>query len=344
MKKRIALFFGGRSAEYAVSLRSAATVLRALPEKTYEVLPVGITRAGAWRLCHASADEIGADAWQEHSVPCLLSPDRVERGLWVFEAEGPRLVPLDLLFAVTHGSYGEDGCLQGLFALSGIPQVGCGVCASALGMDKALTKTLCAAHGIPTLPFVLLRPDTPAAAAIGEAEERLSYPMFVKPTRGGSSVGAAIARDRASLSHAIKEALPHGAVMIEPYLPARELEVAVTDGRVGGVGEIELTGAEFYDYETKYEKAGARLLIPAPISPRTERAAREYAERLCRALDCRGGVRVDFFLSRRDGRLFLNEINTLPGFTDISMYPRLAAGDAPLPALLERLIAGAFAR
>ncbi|MBQ8174401.1 MAG: D-alanine--D-alanine ligase [Clostridia bacterium] len=344
MKKRIAVFFGGRSAEYAVSLRSAAAVLRALSSQKYDIFPVGITRAGAWHLTRATPDEIEADAWQQNATPCLLSPDREERGLWIFEDGGACRQPIDLLLPVTHGTYGEDGCLQGLFALSGIPHVGCGVRASAVGMDKALTKTLCASHAIPTLPFVLMRPDTPTTAAIGEAEERLSYPLFVKPVTGGSSVGTGLARDRAELCRAISIALPYGPVMIEPFTPARELEVAVTDSHADGVGEIDTGGADFYDYQTKYEKLGARLVIPAPVSPRVERAARAYAEQIYRLLDCRGGVRVDFFLSRADGRLYFNEINTLPGFTDISMYPRLAAQGGSLSSLLDRLVTGAFSR
>ena len=345
MKQKIAVFFGGRSTEYAVSLRSAATVLSALSREKYDVLAVGITREGAWLLTSATPEAIAADAWQEGGIPCLLSPDRAAPGLWLFpEGEAPRREQVRVLFPVMHGAYGEDGCIQGLFALSGIPHVGCGVRASAIGMDKAVTKTLVAARGIPTLPHLTVPPDMSTAAAVDDAELRFCYPMFVKPAAGGSSVGAAKAKDRRELACAIAAAMPHGTVMIEPFLSAREIEVAVTDGHADGVGEIAAEGADFYDYETKYEKNTARLLIPAPLPQKTERAVRAYAEEVYRALSCRGGVRVDFFLARDSGHLYFNEINTLPGFTDISMYPRLARRGGSLSYLLDRLIEGAFSR
>lgn len=345
MKKKIAVFFGGRSAEYAISLRSAAAVLSALSREKYEILAVGITRAGEWLLTDAAPEAIAADAWQAHAVPCLLSPDRARRGLYIFDGDAsPRCVLPDVLFPVLHGAYGEDGCMQGLFALSGIPHVGCGVHASALGMDKAVTKTVCAACGIPTLPHVLVLPDTPTARAVRAAEERFPYPMFVKPTSGGSSIGAAKATDRATLCAAVRAALSHGRVMIEPFLSAREIEVAVTDGHADGVGEIAAGDAAFYDYDTKYGPHGATLLIPAPISARRQSTLMRYAEKIARILGCRGGVRVDFFLSHAGETIYFNEINTLPGFTDISMYPRLATRGGSLSYLLDRLIEGACPR
>ena len=344
MKKKIAVFFGGRSDEYAISLRSAAAVLTALSREKYEIYAVGITREGAWLLTDAAPAAIAADAWQTGAVPCLLSPDRAQRGLYIWENGSPRRVLPDVLLPVLHGAYGEDGCIQGLFALCGIPHVGCGVRASALGMDKAVTKTLCAACGIPTLPHVLALPDTPTARAVREAEARFPYPMFVKPTSGGSSIGAAKATDRASLCAAIRAALPHGRVMIEPFLSAREIEVAVTDGHADGVGEIAASDAAFYDYDTKYGPHGATLLVPAPLSERRRNTLVRYAEKIARFLDCRGGVRVDFFLSRVGGAIYFNEINTLPGFTDISMYPRLAMRGGSLSYLLERLVEGACPR
>lgn len=345
MKQKIAVFFGGRSAEYAVSLRSAATVLSALSREKYDVLSVGITREGAWLLTSATPEAIAADDWQKGAIPCLLSPDRAVPGLWLFpEGEPPRREQVRVLFPVLHGAYGEDGCIQGLFALSGIPHVGCGVHASAIGMDKAATKTLLAARDVPMLPHLTVPPDMSTAVAANEAELRFSYPMFVKPTSGGSSIGAGKAKNREELEQAIAAAMPHGTVMIEPFLSAREIEVAVTDGHADGVGEIVAEGATFYDYETKYEKDTARLLIPAPLPPKIEHAVRAYAERVYRTLSCRGGVRVDFFLSRGSGNLYFNEINTLPGFTDISMYPRLARRKGSLTYLLDRLIKGAFSR
>lgn len=349
MKTKLALFFGGASNEYAISLRSAAAVVRSLDDERYEIFKIGITREGCWLMTEATPDEIEADAWQAGAYPCLLSPDRAMRGLWLFPpgAAIRRVLP-DVLFPVMHGKYGEDGKIQGLFALSGIPYVGSDTQASAIGMDKAVTKTLARASGIPVVPWVTLTADLLAhpERAREAAEERLAYPMFLKPARSGSSMGAARVDRRADFAAALRLAAAEDeCVLAEAYIPARELEVAVlstdTGPEISLPGEILPPAGDFYSYEAKYETGEARLTDRAALLPSEEKRIRAYAARIFRALGCRGGARVDFFLSRTTGQLYFNEINTIPGFTAISMFPRLLTKSRTVSELLDEMIKGA---
>ena len=348
MKKRlVALFFGGASREYEVSLASAAAILRGLDPARYAVIPIGITRTGRWLFTHATPNEIEADNWQAGALPALLSPDRGNPGLFVFEGAGrpTRILP-DLLFPVLHGRYGEDGCMQGLFALSGIPYVGCDVFASAVGMDKATAKTLATATGIPVVPWVFATHGSREKTIIAQVERALGYPVFVKPSRSGSSIGAAIARSRQELLDAMRRAAQVDRdILIEAYIPAREIEVAVcTIGgkvEVSRPGEITPPDGGFYDYDTKYRVAGAELSTAARLSAKQERDVRAYARTIYRRLSCRGPARVDFFIPRGGREIYFNEINTLPGFTAISMFPRLMTRERSFPALLDAIIAGA---
>ncbi|MBQ8350764.1 MAG: D-alanine--D-alanine ligase [Clostridia bacterium] len=349
MKTKLALFFGGISNEHAISLRSAAAILRALDEERYEIYKIGISREGCWLMTEASPDEIEADRWQAGAFPCLLSPDRALRGLWLFPpgAAIRRVLP-DVLFPVMHGAYGEDGRLQGLFSLSGIPYVGSATQAGAIGMDKNVTKILARSMGIPVVPWVSLTGDllTSPARACEAAEERLSYPMFLKPAHSGSSVGAARVDRRADFADALHiAAAEDDCVLAEAFIPARELEVAVLSTQTGlevsSPGEILPQADSFYSYEAKYETNAARLSDHAALLPPEEKRIRGYAARLFRALGCRGGARVDFFLSRTTGRIYFNEINTMPGFTTISMFPRLLTKERTMEELLCEMIAGA---
>ena len=343
MKTKIALFFGGMSAEYAVSLASAAAILRLLDRDLYEPLAVGITRAGEWLLTPATPDEIEADDWQRHATPCLLSPDRKRRGLLLFEEGGVRQALPDLLFPMLHGKYGEDGCIQGLFALSGIPFVGTPTLGSAIGMHKSIAKQLAQTAGIPVLRGACVVKAEGLAAAIAKIEEGLAYPLFVKPNAGGSSVGAGVVRTPRDLPAALTRAWREDeAALVEPYCPAREIEVAVLDGIASRPGEIGKAADAVYDYDTKYSGGGAPLRIPAPLSGEQETLVRRYALTLYRLFSCRGQARVDFFLTD-EGGLYFNEINTLPGFTAGSMFPRLMAAGGSPSALLARMLAGARA-
>ncbi len=348
-KKKVALFFGGASLEYAVSLRSAAAVLRALDRAAYEVLCVGLTQEGHWLMTEARPEEIEQDVWQAGAFPCLLSPDRGLPGLWYARpGEAVRRVLPDVLLPMLHGAYGEDGCLQGLFALSGIPFVGSGVAASAMGMDKAVAKTIWRAGGLPVVPWVTLPQNIGEEEARGMILSRLGLPAFLKPACGGSSIGAGCIREIRQLREALAAARAAGAgpILAEAYIPARELEMAVfsdADGTAvaSEVGEILPPEGDFYTYAAKYEGGGATLHDRAALSPAQAAAVRQMAVRAYTLLGCRGGARVDFFLCRRTGRLYLNEINTAPGMTQDSMFPRLLCAGSGLGDLLDRMIAAA---
>ena len=351
MKTKVALFFGGASNEYEVSLRSAAAVLRAFDEERYEIYKIGLDRDGRWLLTEATPDLIAADAWQGGASPCLLSPDRALRGLWVFRpGEAVRRILPDVLFPLLHGRLGEDGCLQGLFALSGIPYVGCPTEAGALGMDKDACKRLAQSRGIPVVPWVRLSgtllADPERARAV--AEEKLAYPMFLKPARSGSSVGAGRVECPLDFPAALRAAgREDDCVLVEACVPARELEVAVLEKpsgelEISRVGEVLPPGGRFYSYREKYEAdSHTRLSTHAGLLPSEENRLRAYAGELFSLLGCRSCARVDFFLSRETGRVYFNEINTMPGFTEISMYPRLLCKERSMSELLDELMAGA---
>lgn len=349
MKTKLALFFGGISGEYAVSLRSAAAILRCLEAGPYEINRIGIDRNGRWLLTEATPALIEADRWQAGAFPCLLSPDRAMRGLWLFRpGEAVRRVVPDVLFPVLHGGYGENGSMQGLFALSGIPYIGSGTEASAVGMNKALCKLAVRELGIPVVPWVALQGAVLARPEEAQllAESRLSYPMFLKPARGGSSIGAGRVTRGAEFATALAcAAAEDDCVLAEACLSAREIEIAVLQTRdgieVARPGEIIPPGGDFYSYRAKYEAGGAVLRDTAALSLPEEKRLRGYAARIFTALGCRGGARVDFFLCRRTGRLYFNEINTLPGFTEGSMFPRLLTQGRSVAELLHELIAGA---
>lgn len=336
--KKIAILFGGRSGEHEVSLASAAAVLSALDRTKYEPLAIGITKDGAWRLTDASPAEIARGAWEAGGLPCMLSSDPTRPGLWL--ADG-RCIPLDLIFSLCHGGAGEDGRMAGLFSLSGIPFVGSPCEGAALAMNKAIAKRLAHAAGVPILPHFITNGRDPDGAKAKAAA--LGYPLFVKPLRGGSSVGAGVVEREGALADAVLCATADGDdAIVEPYLPAREIEVAILEegGRlsVSPVGEIAYSGG-FYDYDTKYE-AGRAALFLASLTPLQNTRVREYAKKVFRTLGLRHYARVDFFLSGA-GEIYFNEVNTLPGFTAGSMYPFLLAG-GDLGALCDRLLRAAL--
>ncbi len=347
--KTLCLLFGGASSEYEVSLCSAAGVLRALDPLRFRALCVGISRRGEWFLTQATPCEIENDEWQAGALPCGLSPNPAYRGLLVHTPRGLRRYLPDVIFPVLHGGAGEDGRLQGLLSLSGIPFVGCDTRAAALAMDKAVAKVLAREAGVPVLPWLVYdaRRDT-ADDFCARAEAAFPYPMFAKPVAGGSSVGAGRAGDRTSLIACLQTAAREGGrVLVEPCLPARELEIAVLERKDGlelsPVGEICLSGGSFYDYDTKYKNGRATLCEKADIPPLCDTRVRQYAEKVFFALGCRGLARIDFFLDPAcpDKPIF-NEINTLPGFTADSMFPRLLTADRTPAVLLDLLIEGAM--
>lgn len=350
-KLRIGVIFGGRSGEHEVSLRSARSVIAALDPNKYEVVPVGITREGRWVAATADAltagprnDARSATLLPEPGEQALMTVDPVSSSLSVF-------AELDVVFPVLHGPYGEDGTIQGLLELAGLPYVGAGVVGSAVGMDKAIFKQVMVACGLPVLPWVLVTRDRwrrEPDAVIAAVESALPYPVFSKPVNLGSSVGISKCRTRDELRAGLDEAARFDRrLIIEQGIDhARELEVAVLgndDPIASIVGEIR-PRREFYDYVAKYmaepgSEDESELLIPADISPEMSNAIRDLAVGAYKAIDCAGLGRVDLLLDAHGGQLYLNEINTIPGFTDISMYPKLwEATGVPYGELLDRLI------
>ncbi len=343
MKETVLVMFGGKSTEYKVSCVSASHIIRNLSREKFDVYALGITENGEWRLTDASADEIEKDAWQTKSKKAILSPDTEDKGLLVFEKDKTERLCPDVIFPILHGKYGEDGSLQGLLELSGIPYVGTGVFTSSAMMDKHFAKCMFAHLGVLQADWVFFDADVSSPEETAdEVEKRLGYPAFVKPCNLGSSIGINKVNNRKELY----DALTYGAqfdtrIIIEEYIDAREVECAVLgnhDAAAAEVGEI-VPLKEFYDFEAKYEDQATRLMIPADITEEARDYIRTTAVRVFRAVGGRGMSRVDFFIHKKTGKVYLNEINTAPGFTSISMYPKLwQAAGLSYEDLLTRLV------
>jgi D-alanine-D-alanine ligase len=356
-KIKVAVVFGGRSPEHAISCVSAGNILAALDPDEFEAAPVGITRAGQWVL--TDGDPAGL-AIAERKLPeitagsgtaVMLSGDPETRGLVVLDpaAGAGALADVDVVFPVLHGAYGEDGTIQGLLEMAGIPYVGANVFASAAAMDKEFTKKLAAAEGIPTGPYVVLRAGQ---SLTGEDRARLGLPVFVKPARAGSSYGITKVTDWSALDDAVAAARAiDPKVLVEQGMVGREIECGVLEGEYGGGPEASLLAEirvlrdhEFYDFEAKYLDDATEYDIPANLPEPVARRIQDYARRTFTALDCAGLARVDFFVAP-DGEVHLNEINTMPGFTSTSMFPRMwAATGLEYPKLISRLIRTALRR
>lgn len=346
-KISVCILFGGISPEHEVSLRSAESVLNNLDSEKYHIFPVGITRQGEWIL-YGDTDysKLPTGQWLqcEANRPAAISPVRGQ-GLLTFEEDCVVRQRIDVVFPVLHGENGEDGSVQGLLQLAGIPCVGPAVASSATCMDKTLTKLVCDNAGIPQAAWELVTAEsleTRSDKVMDRIEARFSYPVFVKPAGTGSSVGVAKAKDRAALEKALFNAAQFDRkVLVEEFICGREVEVAVlgNDSPVASIcGEVE-AGAEFYDYEAKYISDCSTLHIPARIDEVTGEKVRDLAIRAYKALGCRGLSRVDFFVTFEGNDIVFNEINTLPGFTSISMYPKLfEASGIPYSQLLDRLL------
>jgi D-alanine-D-alanine ligase len=359
-KLRVGVILGGRSGEHEVSLMSAASVISALDPEKYEVIMIGITREGRWltgdvpKALESGLDGIGR--------PATLLPDPQSSGLIeleTIESEKTGLkdvTELDVIIPVLHGPYGEDGTVQGLLELAGIPYVGAGVVGSAVGMDKAIFKSVMIAHGIPLLPWSLvLRSEwkNEEEAILDRLEDVLTYPMFTKPANLGSSVGISKCNDRKELEEGIREAARYDRrIVVEQGINGRELEVSVlgNDKPVASVvGEVR-PRREFYDYVAKYKldpgsDEESELIIPAELDDDLASAIRTLAVKAYQAIDCAGMARTDFLLDKDSNLVYINELNTIPGFTRISMYPKLwEASGLPYPDLLDRLISLALER
>lgn len=345
---RVAVVYGGRSSEHAISCVSAGSILRNLDPGRFEVVPIGIARDGSWLREDVDPDDLTISDGKLPEV-------RGGQGS-PLDHVGEILAGVDVVFPILHGPYGEDGTIQGLLEMAGLPYVGAGVLASAAGMDKEFAKKLMAAEGLPIGDYLVLRPGR--NQPVPEDLARLGLPLFVKPARGGSSIGVSRVTEAGDLTAAITAARRHDPkVIIEAGIDGRELECGVLefpDGtvRASTIGEIRVAGAaddspdgspDFYDFETKYLDDAAELDVPAQVDDRTEKLLQDLAIRTFSALDCQGLARVDFFLTK-DGPV-INEINTMPGFTTISMYPRMwGASGMDYPTLLGTMVDTALAR
>jgi len=356
-KLRVGLIFGGRSGEHEVSLLSARGVMSAIDQTKYEVVPIGITKDGRWL---ASGDPMKAlsSGVATESYPALLLAEPSPRGLMRLEGReqerallAVQVSQLDVVFPILHGPYGEDGTVQGLLELAGIPYVGAGVTASAVGMDKALFKDMMRAHGLPVVPYLVIKRkvwEQAPEATIAQIEAEIGYDCFTKPANLGSSVGIAKAHNRAELRLALADAARYDRkLLVEMAVDGREIEVSVlgNDEPVASVpGEI-VPSSEFYDYAAKYLDDASQLFIPAPIPPETAELVRRLAVEAYLAIDCAGMARADFLLDRQTGQVYLSELNTLPGFTPISMYPKLwEASGISYTELIDRLVELALER
>ncbi|HEU4350069.1 MAG TPA: D-alanine--D-alanine ligase family protein [Actinoplanes sp.] len=352
---RVAVVFGGRSTEHAISCVSAGSILAALDADQYEVVPVGITRDGAWVLAAGDPAQLSImdrrlpEITAASGSAVVLPADPTSNGLMVLDpaAGVGELAGVDVVFPALHGAYGEDGTIQGMLEMAGIPYVGANVFASAAAMDKEFTKKLAVAEGIPVGPYAVLR----AGYSLSEADKkRLGLPVFVKPSRAGSSYGITKVSDWADLDSAIAAARAiDPKVLVEAAIVGREIECGVLEGEAGGapeaslLAEIHVSDHEFYDFEAKYLDA-SRYDIPADLPDEVTRRVREYARRTFTALDCAGLARVDFFVTAGH-QVLLNEINTMPGFTPTSMFPLMwAATGLEYPKVVDRLIRTALRR
>jgi len=339
---RVGVLFGGRSGEHEVSLASAASVIRGLDPDKYEPVPIGISKEGHWLIGGAAQK---------------LLPEVLKSGQRVVMAADPTdaaIIPLDrsvggqridVVFPVMHGTYGEDGTIQGLLDLAGLPFVGAGVLGSAIGMDKDVSKRLLQAAKIPVVPWITVHRadwEHDPKSIQKQIESKFKYPVFIKPAALGSSVGMSKVHSRAELAPALNLAAEFAMkILVEKSVNAREIEVSVLGNhnpRASVPGEI-VPHREFYDYTAKYLEEGTKLLIPAKLEPAQVKKIQKYAIAAFRTLELSGMARVDFFLEKKGGKLFLNEVNTIPGFTSISMYPKLwEASGIPFRELIDKLI------
>lgn len=348
LKEKVCVIFGGRSSEHEVSRVSATSVINNLDKDKYKIIMLGITKKGNWYLYSGKVEKLADGSWEKdkkHLKKAIISPSVSDKGLIVFENDGSiKKIKLDVIFPVLHGIYGEDGTIQGLFELSGIPYVGCGVLASCVGMNKIYTKQVFDKAGLKQAKWlaVYTKDFDKKDDIVLNIEKELGYPCFVKPANAGSSVGISKAENREELYAALDLAAIHDRqIVVEEMIVGHEVECAVLgndDIKASCVGEV-VSAIGFYDYDEKYKTNTAQLLIPANIDEKTSDAVRESAIKAFASLDGAGLSRVDFFVTN-DGEIVINEINTLPGFTSISMYPKLwEKSGIAYKDLLDRVIA-----
>lgn len=351
IKKKIAVLFGGQSSEHIVSCMSAVNVIEQIDTAKYDLLLIGITEDGRW-LKTDSVEDIRSEVWQNSRTEAIISPDATKQCVILTEDGKHTQIKIDAAFPVLHGPYGEDGTIQGLFELARIPYVGCGVLSSAVSMDKLYTKIIVDDLGIRQadyVPVMSWKMKKDMDGIVRQIEDKFSYPVFIKPSNAGSSRGVSKAENREQLIAGLEEAARHDRkILVEEMIYGHEIECAVLGGGQkpvlsSGVGEI-LAAAEFYDFEAKYFNEESRTQVDPELPGNSAQEVKKAAEKIFNAVDGYGLARVDFFVTK-DGEVVFNEINTMPGFTAISMYPMLwEAAGIPKKDLIDRLIALAFER
>jgi len=340
--KNVLVLFGGTSPEHDISMASATGVISALGR--HNIIPIYITRSGKWLLYDGKLDNIQSIDWEKFGTPAILSPDRTNKGILRIVGDKVKIIPVDIVFPVLHGRDGEDGTVQGLCELAGLPYVGSGVLASALCMDKAFAKLIARNLKIPQGEYMIFRQEELAdmEPALKKIRYKLGYPCFVKPAAGGSSIGVTKAKNKQELKEALSLALEYdNKIIVEKFVNGREVEVGIlgqgTEAKASVVGEI-IPDGEFYDYDAKYVKPDSKTLIPANLPEETTEEIKKYALDIFRGVDGKGMARVDFFVDDT-GKVLLNELNTVPGYTNISMYSKLwEASGVPRQSLIEQLM------
>jgi D-alanine-D-alanine ligase len=348
-KKTVAVLFGGQSTEHEVSCVSATTVIKHINADLYRILIIGITKEGKWLKVN-NVEEISSGTWSKNTETAVLLPDASLKSVLILKGDKAEKIKVDVVFPVLHGLCGEDGTIQGLLELAKIPYVGCGVLASSVSMDKLYTKIIVDTLGIRQAKYVAVtRKDLKnMEETVKRVEAAIPYPVFIKPSNSGSSRGISKAESREELATGLKLAAEHDRkILVEETINGREIECAVLGGnesRASGVGEI-VAAAQFYDYDAKYNNAESKTIISPELPAGAADTIRDYAIKIFKAVDGHGLSRVDFFVDRITGEVIFNEINTMPGFTSISMYPMLwEAKGIGKPQLVEKLLQLAFAR
>lgn len=350
-KKNIAVLFGGQSSEHEVSCVSVQTVIANINQDNYNILIIGITKEGKW-LKVDSVDDIKSGEWVNGKVSAVISPDATMRGVILIDGNKITVEKIDVVFPVLHGLYGEDGTVQGVLELARIPYVGCGVLASSVSMDKIYTKIIVDTLGIRQADYVIVRKNdlNDMDSVVAKIEAKIAYPVFIKPSNAGSSRGVSKAENREALIDGLYEAAKHDRkILVEETIIGREIECAVLGSgevRASGVGEIlAASDATFYDFDAKYNNADSKTVISPDLPAETVEKVRTDAVEIFKAVDGYGLSRVDFFVTKDTNEVVFNEINTLPGFTAISMYPMLwEAKGIGKPQLVEKLIQSALVR
>jgi D-alanine-D-alanine ligase len=348
-KRTVAVMFGGQSSEHEVSLVSATTVISNINTNLYNIIIIGITKDGRW-LKVSSVEDIKSGEWKNSKTTAIISPDATQKAVLFIEGSKVISEKIDVVFPVLHGLYGEDGTVQGLLELAKLPYVGCGVVASGVSMDKLFTKIIVDTLNIRQANYVAVNKKEleQINKVIEKIEQKLEYPVFIKPSNAGSSRGVSKAHNQDELIKGLHAAAEHDRkILVEETINGREIECAVLGGnepKASGVGEI-IAAADFYDYDAKYNNVESKTILSPDLPSSTVEKIRDYAVRIFKAVDGYGLSRVDFFVDKVTGDVIFNEINTLPGFTGISMYPMLwEAKGIGKPQLIDKLIQLAFAR